>query len=59
MTDAYDAYKEKSGIRVLESADIYPLEINEKEKLFQKEVPEDIQRKIDRAYAVHYFWGNW
>lgn len=55
LTDLYDTYEKKSGIKILPSSTIYPLTKKEVENTVGKEVGYDIQEKIDNAYALHYF----
>ncbi|MFV0420385.1 MAG: glycosyltransferase family 32 protein [Dysgonomonas sp.] len=59
LTNAYDDYSLKSEIRILESKDIYPICQFEKEKILDNAMPQEMKDRIDRAYAIHYFYGNW
>jgi mannosyltransferase OCH1-like enzyme len=59
LTDSYNKFHKKDGITILESADIYPVTMFETDLLLQKTVSEDLQKRVDRAYAIHYFLGNW
>lgn len=59
LTDAYKGYDRKDEVRLLESETIYPLTLFEKQHVFEDTITEDMQQRIDKAYAVHYFWGGW
>jgi mannosyltransferase OCH1-like enzyme len=59
LTDSYHEYQSKDEVRILESADIYPVTMFETDKLLQETIPDELQSRIDKAYAIHYFLGNW
>ncbi|HEY8898308.1 MAG TPA: hypothetical protein VIM79_25950, partial [Niastella sp.] len=59
LTRAYLDYPYKEEIRLLEPDTIYPLTMFEKTKVFTDQISDDMQQRIDKAYAVHYFWGSW
>lgn len=59
LTETYKNYKDKDEIKLLPSDVIYPLTIGETRRVFKGEIDEDIERKVNKAYAVHYFIGSW
>lgn len=59
LTDSYDDYAEKSGIRIIESRLLYPIRLGEGVHIVRKQVPEEMGQRINGAYAMHYFWGTW
>lgn len=59
LTNAYDEYRLKEGIRILESKDIYPIRQFEKERILNNTMPQEMKERINQAYAIHYFYGNW
>ncbi|HTH83008.1 MAG TPA: glycosyltransferase [Mucilaginibacter sp.] len=61
LTRIYNAYNNKHAVKLLSSDLIYPLSLDETRELInnEKTVSKEIQKKIKRAYAVHYFLGSW
>ncbi|MET4082941.1 hypothetical protein ABIB40_002908 [Pedobacter sp. UYP30] len=59
LTRIYDEYTDKKEITILPSATVYPLSVNEARRAFDEDVDEHMQEKIDKAYAIHYFFGTW
>jgi mannosyltransferase OCH1-like enzyme len=59
LTDAYKSFKNKEGIRIFESEFLYPIRLGESKLIMQNNVPEEMQRRINTAYAIHYFYGTW
>lgn len=59
LTDAYKDFKSKKGIRIVEANDLYPIRLGESIHIMQNCVPEEMQRRINAAYAIHYFYGTW
>lgn len=59
LTHAYQAYQDKTQIRILEPETIYPIGIHETHKIISKTVTDEMADRINRAHAIHYFFGNW
>jgi|GEM_PF-361110 len=59
LSDIYNLYEDKEQIRILPSSTVYPLCIKETERVIADDIDDEIQKKIDNAYAVHYFFGSW
>ena len=58
-TRVYNLYPDKKQIRLLPDELIAPLSIQEICFLLNENRPEEIDNKIDKAYAIHYFMGSW
>lgn len=59
LTDTFYDYRRKQDVKLLESSEIYPLTMQESKQVYNDMITDDMQQRIDKAYAVHYFWGNW
>lgn len=59
LTNTYNEYPEKSQIRILESETIYPIGMEEADKILKNEANEDMINRVNNAYAIHYFFSNW
>ena len=59
LTEIYNNYKEKSTIKLLSSDTIYPLSLMETRRVIKGDIDEEMQYKVNNAYAVHYFLGSW
>lgn len=59
LTEIYKNYKDKNKIRLLLPRTIYPLTLNETRRVIKGDIDEDMQYRVDNAYAVHYFLGSW
>lgn len=59
LTDSYKKFEDKSKIRILESKDIYPIGLHEKNKIMKGEISKRMAKRIDQSYAIHYFFSNW
>ena len=59
LTDAYRDFYDKECIRIIESKYLYPIEIGETQNIIDNNIPEDMQQRINEAYAIHYFSGAW
>lgn len=60
LTELYKSYAGKDNIKLTSSDLFYPFSIKEIRKLLNgAAINEAIQKKIDNAYAVHYFSGSW
>lgn len=59
LTSAFEKYRDKQNVKILEPEKIYPLNMYETRKVFNDAITDDMQHRINNAYAVHYFWGGW
>lgn len=59
LTDCYHAYPLKKEVKLLESGDLYPITMWETRDIIRDIMTDDVQSRIDKAYAVHYFFGTW
>lgn len=59
LTHAYNDYTDKEGIHIIEPQFLYPIRLGEGGLILIKRISEELQRRIDNAYALHYFWGTW
>lgn len=59
LTNAYYKYENKQEVQLIEPETIYPITMFESKKVFNDTITNEMQQRIDKAYAVHYFWGNW
>ena len=59
LTDAYEDFRNKEDIRIVEPEFLYPIRLGESKLIMQAGVPEEMQRRINTAYAIHYFYGTW
>jgi len=56
----YDLFADKHLIYILNSELLFPLTKEEIPLAISQETPPpEIQKKIDNAYAVHYYWETW
>jgi mannosyltransferase OCH1-like enzyme len=58
-TRIYDAYPSKEEIALLPAELIAPLTITEVQQIMNGLETEEIVEKIEKAFAVHYFFGSW
>lgn len=59
LTDAYNEYPQKDNVRIIEPKYLYPIRILEGALIMANQVPEEMEQRINEAYALHYFWGTW
>jgi len=59
LTDAYIDYQLKDKVTILDSTMVYPINYVETSLVLRDKIPPALQAKIDKAYGVHYFFGNW
>jgi len=59
VTHIYQEYLKKDEITLLPSELVTPLAIPEIRSVINDNITEEIQKKINKAFAVHYFWGSW
>lgn len=59
LSKLYDSYKEKNQIWLIPSELISPICTYEVKMIMQGITTDEIANKIEKAYAVHYFFGSW
>lgn len=59
LTNAYNDFLRKEGIKIIEPEIIYPIRVGETELLLNNQVPVEMEQRINAAYSIHYFWGTW
>lgn len=59
LTDAYKTYAEKGNVTIIEPELLYPIRLGEAQRIFSNKVPEEMEQRINNAYAIHYFSGTW
>lgn len=59
LTDAYIDYQHKNDIRIVEPELLYPIRVLEGALIMANRVPKEMEERINKAYALHYFWGTW
>ena len=58
-TGIYDAYPRKDDIRLLPAELVAPLTIEEVRRIMEGSDMSDLEEKVEKAYAIHYFFGLW
>lgn len=59
ITNVYKEYSNKDEITILPSELVTPLAMPEIYSVINDNITEEIQEKIDKAFAIHYFFGSW
>jgi len=60
LTEIYNQYNHKDNIKLLPADVIYPLSVNERLELLDGEnISAEVLRRLEKAYAVHYFLASW
>lgn len=59
LTDAYKSYSHKELVKVIEPGPIYPIRLGEAKLIVCNKVSAEMERRINAAYAIHYFCGTW
>lgn len=59
LTDAYKDFHDKGSVRIIEPEYLYPIKIGETKNIIDNNIPDDMQQRINEAYAIHYFAGSW
>ncbi|TDQ08441.1 glycosyltransferase family 32 protein [Pedobacter metabolipauper] len=55
----YAEYAHKDEVNLISSEKLYPLTASEAERLVDNDMDDVMILKMENAYAVHYFSGNW
>lgn len=59
ITDAFNDFPQKESISIVEPELLYPIHLGESIFIIEGKVPEEMQQRIEKAYAIHYFAGTW
>jgi len=59
LTRMYENYPNKDEITLLPAELIAPLCITEIQDFLQDKITEEMELKVERAFAIHYFGGSW
>jgi mannosyltransferase OCH1-like enzyme len=59
LTHAFGQFAQKHAIKILEHETMYPLTMFEVKHVLDDTITEEMQKRIEQAFAVHYFWGSW
>ena len=59
VTRMYESFPDKSEITLLPANLIAPLTKSEVEAIVNGNQTVEIENKVEKAYAVHYFFGSW
>ena len=59
LTDAYNEYQQKDAVKIIEPELIYPIRIGEAQLILSDTVSDEMEQRINEAYAIHYFSGTW
>ncbi|GHS98508.1 hypothetical protein FACS189421_07240 [Bacteroidia bacterium] len=59
VTRIYKNYPEKSEITLLPAELIAPLTLEEVRKIMSEQETQSLEDKVEKAFAIHYFFGSW
>jgi mannosyltransferase OCH1-like enzyme len=59
ITRIYESFSDKEDITLLPAELIAPLGISEVQDLMQGKETKEMEDKIEKAFAIHYFGGSW
>ncbi|GHT10499.1 hypothetical protein FACS189426_10800 [Bacteroidia bacterium] len=59
VTRVYEQYKKKREVTLLSADLVAPLTLEEIKLVQNKWAPDDIVEKVEKAFAIHYFFGSW
>lgn len=59
MNRVYDAYSEKENITLIPGDLVTPLTYSEVRLVMKGQGTKEIEIKVEKAYAIHYFFGSW
>lgn len=55
----YKSYVDKKSVSLIPAEQVAPLSVGEVRMLVKGKVTDEISAKIEKAYAIHYFFGSW
>lgn len=59
MSRVYDAYKDKENVILVPGDLVAPLTDSEVRLVIKGQETKEIENKVEKAYAIHYFFGSW
>lgn len=59
LTDVYRNYPQKENLKIIEPQYLYPIRLGETKLIIENKVTEEMEQRINKAYAIHYFSGTW
>ncbi len=59
ITRLYQMYSEKDNITLLPAELVTPLTMDEVEMIVRGQATQEIEDKVEKAFAIHYFLGSW
>lgn len=59
LIDSYNAYQDKSNLKIVEPELIYPIHLGESKLILSNTISKELAQRINNAYAIHYFSGTW
>ncbi|MCL2651594.1 MAG: hypothetical protein FWD60_11310 [Candidatus Azobacteroides sp.] len=59
VTRVYEQFKKKRDITLLSGDLVAPLTMNEVQMLRTGKVTKKLEEKVEKAFAIHYFFGSW
>jgi len=59
LTRAYDCFDQTDLVSLLSSSLFYPIATDERATFLSGTWNAELAKRIDRAYAVHLYWGSW
>ncbi len=59
ISKLFESYTDKGGITLLPSELISPLSKREVKMIVEGKATQEIKIKVEKAYAIHYFFGSW
>ena len=59
MSRVYDAYKDKENVTLVPGDVVAPLTYSEVCLVIKGQETKEIENKVEKAYAIHYFFGSW
>ncbi|GHT58791.1 hypothetical protein AGMMS50239_04050 [Bacteroidia bacterium] len=59
FTRIYKNYREKETVTLLPAELVAPLTVDETRKIILGNATKDIEDKVEKAFALHYFLGSW
>ncbi len=59
LMDLYLSMKDKSNIHLIDAKYLSPYTGDEIRRLADGEQSEELEKKLQSAYAIHYFTGTW
>ncbi len=59
VTRIYENYPRKEEVTLLPAELVAPLTIKEVQMITNNQITQNIEEKVEKAFAIHYFFGSW